>query len=160
MGNVGRSLYSYHPHLQFQHLYFSQVFLPFYFTADLALCPHPSCIPSLPVCIHITAPLIMQCLRHSFQQMERRTRGRVRQREKGEEEEGAVSLASGTPAFVTGKQQGRSSHNGAKKKTPLAAAAAAAPPPPSDEYPQIRPRRFYFLRAQASSPRQAELSQA
>lgn len=52
------------------------------------------CVP-IPVaphhsqCLSNRGPLSMQCLRHSFHQMERR---RVRQGKKGEEEEGAVFL--------------------------------------------------------------------
>lgn len=91
--------------------------------------------------------------------------GRVRQRGKGEEEKGAVSLPcisvniTATPAFVTGKQRGRSLHNRAEKKnTP---SAGDPPPPPSpDVRPQICLKRFYLPQASESSPRQEDLSQA
>lgn len=69
-----------------------------------------------------------------------------------------------TPAFVTRKQQGRSSHNRPlkKKEGKPSATAAPTPPPPPDVHPQIRPRRFYVPQTQASarSPGQEELSQA
>lgn len=123
----------------------SSIFIPLklFFPVGIALCPHPSLPASHPACLPARASLSMHCLRHSFQQMERRRRGEGKtEREKGEEE-GAVCLScisvniTATPASVTGRQGGRQEHNGA-----LTPSAAAAPPPPPDVLPQIRPQRF------------------
>lgn len=73
------------------------------------VCPRSRGFSALPVCLPVRVPMSAQCLRHPFQQMERRkSRGRVRQREERRRRVlYRYCISANIGAFVTGKKQGR-----------------------------------------------------